>query len=113
MSVEKVTLIHSTFSDDPDMIELVEEFVGHLAERVEALETAVAENDLEPITRLAHQLKGASGGYGFDVIGEAAAGLEAATQATESVAQVQGQVSELIALCRRATADPAPPPSAK
>lgn len=100
--------IFSPMSSDPDMLELVEEFVDHLKTRVSSLEVAFASDNLTELTRLAHQLKGASGGYGFDVIGQAAAQLEQSAKAADSVGQVSAELEEVIALCRRASAKPAP-----
>lgn len=100
--------IHSRLSDDPDMIDLVGEFVENLKDRVTAIEATVAENNVEDLTRLAHQLKGASGGYGFDPLGQAAAALEQAAKAAHEVGEIKGAVDELISMCQRATAQPAP-----
>lgn len=102
MSSQDQTPVLSSFSSDPEMLELVEEFVSVLPERVSAIQSAVDGSDLESVTRLAHQLKGASGGYGFDTIGEAAANLERSAKAAEAVAQLQDEVEALISLCQRA-----------
>jgi len=100
--------IHSGLSDDPDMMELVEEFVANLQDRIATIQACVDTHDLAQLTSIAHQLKGASGGYGFDVIGQAAAVLETSAKATDSLADVGDKVEELISLCRRATAEPEP-----
>lgn len=109
MSVQQANPIYSTMSDDPDMADLLVEFVGNLSARVQAIENAVAASDLAELTRLAHQLKGAGGGYGFDVLGTSAASLEQASKAAGSVQEVTAGVAELVALCRRATAESKPP----
>lgn len=98
--------IYSTLSNDPELGDLVEEFVGSLRERVTALGSAVASGDLAGLTRLAHQLKGSSGGYGFDIIGRAAGALEQAARTATDVQSLNDQVGELIDLCARATARP-------
>ena len=76
MSSVDLSPIFSPMSSDPNMADLVEEFVGQLRSRISSLEVAYAAADPESLARVAHQLKGASGGYGFDEIGEAAARLE-------------------------------------
>lgn len=106
MASVQASPIYSTLSDDPDMLELVEEFVEALHERVESLQGAAAEGDLENVRRLAHQLKGAAGGYGFDVIGQSAATLEASCKEARQVQQVTNEMNQLIDFCRRASADP-------
>ena len=63
----------SDFASDPDMLELVEMFVAEMPQRVAAIEKAVSDSDTASIASLAHQLKGAAGGYGFGCITDAAA----------------------------------------
>jgi HPt (histidine-containing phosphotransfer) domain-containing protein len=106
MSALEESPLFSTFTTDPDMAELVEEFIGALPERVRSIEEAVQAQDLEGLRRLAHQLRGAGGGYGFDVIGQAAASLEASAQVAGSISELNSKVQELIALCQRAKARP-------
>lgn len=98
--------VFSTMGSDPDMVELVQEFVRVLPDRVKSIEDAVNANDLESLRRLAHQLKGASGGYGFEVIGQAAASLEQSSKAATSVSQVTAHVQDLVSLCQRAKVAP-------
>ncbi len=68
--------IRSTYEDDPDMLEIVQEFAAELPDRVKTLEGCLEAGDLTELKTLAHQLKGAGGGYGFPPITEAAAQLE-------------------------------------
>lgn len=67
------TIYRSDFADDPDMAEIVALFVSELPQRMAAMQAALAGNDIERLRTLAHQLKGAAGGYGFPKLGEAAA----------------------------------------
>ena len=101
MSAPEMPPIYSSL-DEPDMAELVEEFVACLQERVAALDAAVAAGNLAEITRLAHQLKGASGGYGFESVGIAAGELEALSKAAQSADQIRNEVDTVTGLCRRA-----------
>ena len=50
--------IRSIYEDDPDMLEIVREFVGELPERVGQLEAQLEARDLPGLQTLAHQLKG-------------------------------------------------------
>ena len=68
--------IRSIYEDDPDMLEIVREFVAELPQRVADLEARFAEQRFDDLQTLAHQLKGAGGGYGFAQVTDAAAGLE-------------------------------------
>lgn len=99
--------LRSEFASDPDMIELVQEFVQELPSRAESLQTLLAASSYPDLRRLAHQLKGAAGGYGFSPISESAAKVEKLLIASVEPSQVQelrSQVDELVGLCRRATA---------
>ncbi|MBT6497087.1 MAG: response regulator, partial [Planctomycetaceae bacterium] len=71
----------SELADDEDMLELVEMFVGELPERIAAIERSIDEQDLETLGVLAHQLKGAAGGYGFPTMTDAARLLDASMKA--------------------------------
>ena len=105
--------VYSLFTQDPDMLELVEMFVADLPDRIEALCRAAASDDYEQLAQLAHQLKGAGGGYGFPAITEAGARVEAEaktlcrpTATAPDVGRVRDGLAELISLCRRAAASP-------
>ncbi len=70
--------IRSMYEDDPDMLEIVQEFAAELPRRVEDLQSCLASGELDQLQTLAHQLKGAGGGYGFGAITDAAGLLEQA-----------------------------------
>ncbi|MCP4446067.1 MAG: response regulator [Myxococcales bacterium] len=88
----------STFADDPDMFELVNEFVASLPERIERMYAACERGDVEELRRLAHHIKGAAGGYGFQPITDAASKLEEAVD-TSDLAKVTRALERLTALC--------------
>jgi HPt (histidine-containing phosphotransfer) domain-containing protein len=96
-------MIRSDFADDPDMVELVEDFVGSMPDRIATLRAAFESGHVEEVRRIAHQLKGASGGYGFGTVGDAAGELEAAVSEQESVElkQVEIRLQELVSMCSR------------
>ncbi len=106
MSNEQGTPEHqplvSEFAGDPDMVEIVEYFVGELPSRIAAIRSAASESNVASLTTLAHQLKGAAPGYGFQSIGEAAGVLEASLRSSEgSIDRVMGQIEDLASLCER------------
>ena len=70
--------IRSIYEDDPDMMEIVKEFAGELPGRATELESTLEAGDEARLQTLAHQLKGAGGGYGYEIITEKAASLESA-----------------------------------
>lgn len=94
--------IVSEFAGDPDMVEIVEYFVGELPKRVEALRRAASANDAGALATLAHQLKGAAPGYGFSDIGKVAGELEQCLRTETSIESVLGHIEDLASLCDRA-----------
>jgi HPt (histidine-containing phosphotransfer) domain-containing protein len=61
---------------DASFAELVERFLDGLPERLEQLDTALANNDFDTLCRTAHQLKGSGGGYGYPALTQLAAQIE-------------------------------------
>lgn len=99
--------IVSEFAHEPDFADLIELFVSELPERVAAIEDAFKDSNHTEVTRLTHQLKGASPGYGFPTIGRAAADVEDWYRSRDDDAQseiegVRSKIDELINLCARA-----------
>lgn len=70
--------IHSEYESDPDIGEIVAMFVAEMPVRRDDLRKAIEAGDLSEAIRVAHQLKGAAGGYGFGPLGTAAAASERA-----------------------------------
>ena len=68
--------LRSLYCDDPDLMDIITLFIEELPTRVTLLEAAYSRGDLTETSRLAHQLNGSSGGYGFPLLGEAAAAVE-------------------------------------
>ena len=96
----------SEFADDPEMAELVELFITELPTRVAALHQAWVRKQVTDLTRISHQLKGASAGYGFPKIGHAAGTLEAGLKGLDasaaSIEDLGAQFQQLIDLCSKA-----------
>jgi HPt (histidine-containing phosphotransfer) domain-containing protein len=92
------------------MREILELFVQEMPARIGELQASWGKRELDKVGRLAHQLKGAGGGYGFPVISDAAATLEQSIKGLNSaptdtvLASVKEQVDALVDLCRRASA---------
>jgi HPt (histidine-containing phosphotransfer) domain-containing protein len=79
--------IRSIYENDPDMADLVRSFAAEAPNRAQLLEDLLAEGQLDELQRIAHQLKGAGGGYGFSLVTDVSARLEEALKegASESV----------------------------
>jgi len=101
--------IRSEFSNDPDMREIVEMYVQEMPARVDRLQELWAGQQMDELKRLAHQLKGASGGYGFTPVGSAAGKVESSLNALSegsaaaSLDQLRAQFEDLLSMCRRVT----------
>ncbi len=97
--------LRSQLANDPDMQELIGLFIEELPERLRAIESALAERRANDLRRVAHQLRGACGGYGFPVLSLAAGKVEDAVRALPTpeadLAEVKAGVDELVDLCRR------------
>jgi len=98
------TPIHSEFADDPDMCELTEAFLEEMEGRIDTMERAWKDGETASLGRLAHQLKGAGGGYGFPTISEAAGRLEAAIDGCKQIESIEYELMALLDICRRASA---------
>ncbi len=94
--------LYSSLAFDPDMAPLVELFVEDLPDRAEILLDRLQASDYEGLRRLAHQMSGAAGSYGFQDITFEAAALEEAIGEQCSEEQVAVAVNSLIDLLRRA-----------
>ena len=101
-------LIYSTL-DDPDLEELVEMFIQELPARLVQLCTSAAASDWAAVGRLAHQLKGAGGSYGFRQLSVRAGALEHAAKHDGGQTAIQQLLNELadLSLRLRAAAVPA------
>jgi PAS domain S-box-containing protein len=75
--------IRSIFAGDPDMTDVTEAFIARLPDRMAAMSESLANNGHEELRRLAHQLKGAGGGYGYPSLTEQARKLEDAAKAAD------------------------------
>jgi len=108
MSKSEIEILRSTLADDADMRDLIELFVNDLHLRVDAIHTALESGNLDEVRRISHQLRGASAGFGFAIIGATAAQVEETIKAVDGQAdgmmQVRPLVDQLASLCRRVAA---------
>jgi HPt (histidine-containing phosphotransfer) domain-containing protein len=93
----------STLGGDPDLAELIDEYVAALAGRMQDIERALTAGDRKRVEVLAHQIVGSAGMHGFATIGETARRVEMAASG-ENPELLAESVRELGALCARARA---------
>lgn len=98
------TVLLSELADDTDMAELVDMYLAGLGPKAALVAELYAEHRLGELARLAHQLKGASGGYGFPTISEAAKKVELQATADPDLRQLTLAVDDLTRLCAQAIA---------
>jgi CheY-like chemotaxis protein/HPt (histidine-containing phosphotransfer) domain-containing protein len=92
-------IIYSEYADDADLVELIDEFAAGLEVDVESMREALESGDLDGLRRLAHQMKGAGGSYGYPMLTGAAMRLEGAAKA-EDVKAGTVALDKLEAFCR-------------
>jgi len=93
----------STLGDDPDLAEVVDEYVAVLADRIREIQGAATAGDRRRIEFLAHRMVGSAGSHGFDPIGDAARRLEQAAS-EGNAASLAAAIRDLAELCARARA---------
>ncbi len=76
--------IESEYGDDPDLIELIDEFVLGLNDDLKTMNEALENGEHDALRRLAHQIKGAGGSYGYPMITEVGKMLEDAAKEQDS-----------------------------
>jgi HPt (histidine-containing phosphotransfer) domain-containing protein len=101
--------IYSELASDDSMLELVEMFVEEIPDRVKSLQDALNAENYEGLKHLAHQLKGAAGGYGFHDITEPSRALEISSEANlDNPTLIRQDAETLIGFLNRMTAAPDP-----
>ncbi len=83
VSTDSTQAIKSEYADDPDFVEIIDQFVAGLAEKLQSMQQALGNGDFEMLERLAHQLKGAGAGYGYSAITDPATALEESAKARD------------------------------
>jgi len=96
--------IYSTMAADEDFGDLVEIFVEEVPNRIALMAELYGAGDLEELQRVAHQLKGAAGSYGFVDMTPYAANLEAALRDGQSQEAINAAYSAMVDACGRVRA---------
>jgi HPt (histidine-containing phosphotransfer) domain-containing protein len=104
-------ILRSQLAGDPDMMELIDLFLGELPKRVDSLSRAWNAREWQTLQRVAHQIKGSGAGYGFPSIGAAAAKVEDRVRAVPrgdvALEELGAGVRNLISLCHSAVSSSA------
>ncbi len=97
--------IVSTFSTDPEIRDIVVEFVDEMPLRIQQANEAFMRGDRLRLQFWAHQLKGGATGYGFAVITKEAEELESAIQSDESTERIFAALLRVVDLCERVSSE--------
>ncbi|MFT5992616.1 MAG: signal transduction histidine kinase/DNA-binding response OmpR family regulator [Flavobacteriales bacterium] len=76
--------LRSTMADDNSFVDLILGFAERLEPMMNQVREARQRGDAKEVCNIAHQLKGAAGGYGFQPLTEAARTLESAAEAGDA-----------------------------
>lgn len=95
------TPLYSDLSHDPDLGGIVAIFVEEMPDRIAAIERAFEAANWDSVQRLAHQMKGAAGSYGFDAITPYALRLEYAARARNDHLELRTALDEFVGVCQR------------
>jgi CheY-like chemotaxis protein len=75
------TLRSTLPTDDPEIREVVVEFIDSISQRLDAMAAALGSDNFDELARIAHALKGSGGTAGFNCFTEPAARIEHAAKA--------------------------------
>lgn len=97
------TPLRSELAGDPEMKELLEQFVSEMPSRIAELASAWSEERREQLRILAHRLKGSGASYGYPSVGQAAGALESGLKDAErDLESLRSEFDALVDLCSRA-----------
>lgn len=102
-----MNFIYSKFAADEDWHELIQELVAEIPQRLTLLDNAIANENLEQLSTIVHQMKGACGSYGFDQVTPIAIQLEKALHENPDLSTCRGELSEFRGALQNMTAEPA------
>ena len=95
----------STYSNDPEIHDLVVQFISEMPEKIHLANEAFMRGDRPRLLVWAHQMKGGAGGYGFLEITKKATDLETALTTNQTTEKVFSALLIVINLCERVSAD--------
>jgi CheY-like chemotaxis protein len=93
--------VRSSLADHSKMKKILAEFVDGLPSQVASLTDLLEKRDLQSLQRVAHKLRGAGGGYGFDRITTLAKLAEQRIQEEQPIEQIAARINDLMQLIRR------------
>jgi HPt (histidine-containing phosphotransfer) domain-containing protein len=92
---------YSSMAGEADMAELLVLFVGELPQRLAEMRQAAQGQNWQEVRRLAHQLRGAGGSYGFPLLTTAAGQVEAVARDQTKLVEIRAALDQLTAVSER------------
>ena len=89
-------ILRSSLMNYPGMAPIIIDFVRDLPAQVEQLQSFLRLQELDPLRRLIHQLRGSCGGYGFDAITTVASAAEDSIKTGQPPMVISSRVNSLI-----------------
>jgi HPt (histidine-containing phosphotransfer) domain-containing protein len=102
-SSQPETALFSELKDDEELLPLIEHFVCRLIDKSDRMIELLKSCRFDEIAQLAHQLKGAGGGYGYPTLSNAARSVEYAAKQDPQVEPLRALILQLAELCAQAT----------
>jgi PAS domain S-box-containing protein len=93
--------IKSSFAGDSRIMQVVPEFVEGLPDKVRKMIDFLERKDVAALERIAHQLLGACGGYGFGAVSQPASTVEQSIKAGKELQSITAETQSLIDVIRR------------
>ncbi len=95
------SVVQSSLAGNSRMRTILAEFVEGLPPQIASLVDLLEKQELESLRRVAHKLRGAGGGYGFQHVTELAGLVEQGIQEQKELDVISSRVQELVDLVRR------------
>ncbi len=91
-------IIYSEFREDDDLVDIINDFVTSLGADIKKMQETFDKRDYDNLRRFAHQIKGAGGSYGYQILTETAKKLEDAAK-NRDASSITTTLEEIDTLC--------------
>jgi len=104
---EAAPIKSALLDDDPEIIELVHNYIRNLPEVIQHIEASLQQGNWERLKDLAHQVKGTGGNFGFIELSNIAGTIEFQAL-NKNVEEISGLLTKLTDVCERINAGVVP-----
>ena len=100
MSTNPEPIYSDLLQDEPELAELISQFIDALPDLIDAFASAIAQEDWIAVKKLVHDMKGLGGGYGYPHLSELAERMRVRIL-EEQYTHLDSDVDEMRLLARR------------